>query len=52
MSWFENGWMVDGMLLLGAVLVAIPARMVLATLFGSPSKPRDVGNLGRRNPRL
>ncbi|WP_018882816.1 MULTISPECIES: hypothetical protein [unclassified Thioalkalivibrio] len=52
LSWFENGWVVDGMLLLGVVLIAISTRMILATVFGPSSKARDSGSLGRRNPRL
>ncbi|WP_017926066.1 hypothetical protein [Thioalkalivibrio sp. HL-Eb18] len=52
LPWFENGWVVDGMLLLGVVLIAISTRMILATLFGPSSKARDSGSLGRRNPRL
>ncbi|WP_018137581.1 MULTISPECIES: hypothetical protein [unclassified Thioalkalivibrio] len=52
LPWFENGWVVDGMLLLGVVLIAISTRMILATMFGPSSKARDSGSLGRRNPRL
>lgn len=52
LPWFENGWVVDGMLLLGVVLIAISTRMVLAAVFGSSSRARDSGSLGRRNPRL
>ncbi|WP_026278966.1 hypothetical protein [Thioalkalivibrio sp. ARh3] len=52
LPWFENGWVVDGMLLLGVVLIAISTRMILATMFGPSSKARESGSLGRRNPRL
>ncbi|WP_018158516.1 MULTISPECIES: hypothetical protein [unclassified Thioalkalivibrio] len=52
LPWFENGWVVDGMLLLGVVLIAISTRMILATVFGPSSKAGDSGSLGRRNPRL
>lgn len=46
-----NGWLVDGMLLLGAVLLIWSIGMVMATLWRRPEPPRDSRTLGVRNPR-
>lgn len=46
-----NGWLVDGMLVLGAVLFAVSLRMIVVEL-RRPSEPqRDADALGIRNPR-
>ncbi|WP_018950076.1 hypothetical protein [Thioalkalivibrio sp. ALMg11] len=46
-----NGWLVDGMLGLGAVLLAVSLRMIVAELRRASEPQRDADALGIRNPR-
>lgn len=48
---FANGWVVDGLLLVGGGLFAVSVGMILKELRRWPEPERDEGVLGTRNPR-